>query len=105
MQALGTCSNTVLGPDGISFSSVKKIAPSIFYSLLVIYQQSLAHGIYPTSWKCAHIVPLYKGKGARTSAISYRPISLCSCLGKLLEKIVKKQLERYLKNVRPLSSY
>ena len=41
-------------------------------------------------------MPLYKGKGDASHYSSYRPISLCSCLGKILEKVVKKQLVNYL---------
>ena len=55
-------------------------------------------------WKRAYIIPLYKGKGDRTVAASFRPISLYSCLGKLLEKIVKQQLEQQINNIHPLPS-
>ena len=74
------------------------------YPLVIIFQQSLAQGIFPLFWKRAYIVSLYKGKGNRTVAASYRPLNLCSCLGKLLEKIVKQQLEEQINNIRPLSS-
>jgi ribonucleases P/MRP protein subunit RPP40 len=49
-------------------------------------------------------VPLYKGKGARNSPSSYRPISLCSCVSKLLERVVSDQLIRHISLVRPLSA-
>ena len=42
------------------------------------------------------VIPLYKGRGNRNSAASYRPVSLCHCLGKILEKIVHKQLSSNL---------
>ena len=35
---------------------------------------------------------LYKGKGPKDKASSYRPINLCSTIGKTLELIVKNQL-------------
>ena len=40
----------------------------------------------------AIVLPLFKGRGSRNDASSYRPINLCPCLGKLLEKIVNVQL-------------
>ena len=52
--------------------------------------------MFPFVWKDAIVIPLYKGRGNRDSAASYRPISLCHCLGKILEKIVHKQLSSYL---------
>ena len=42
------------------------------------------------------MLPLFKGRGNRSDAESYRPNSLCSSLGKLLEKIVQVQLTYYL---------
>lgn len=102
--ALHSCSNSAAGPDGISFAIIKSVAPSISYPLLIIYQQSLKQGKFPTMWKHAKIVPIFKGKGSRTSADSYRPVSLCSCFGKLLEKIIKTQLESQIDKVAQLSS-
>jgi hypothetical protein len=71
--------------------------------LTKIYQQSLAQGKFPSVWKNANVIPLYKGKGDSSLPSSYRPISLCICLGKLLEKVVVEQLTKQINNVRPLS--
>ena len=35
---------------------------------------------------------IYKGNGPKEKVSSYRPISLCSTIGKTLERIVKNQL-------------
>ena len=51
-------------------------------------------------WK-AKILPLYKGKDDSMSAGSYRPISLCSCLGKM--HLVKEQLFTHVSKNHPLS--
>jgi Reverse transcriptase (RNA-dependent DNA polymerase) len=61
-----------------------------------VFQQSLGAGKFPTAWKHAVVIPLYKGRGDRSQPSAYRPISLCSCMGKLLEKIVQAQLTSYL---------
>jgi hypothetical protein len=50
------------------------------------------------------LLMLLGGKGARDSPSSYRPISLCSCVGKLLERVVLEQLIKYINSVRPLSA-
>ena len=62
----------------------------------IIFQQSFYEGIFPQCWKHAIITPLYKGKGDRSDPSSYRAISISSCLGKVLEKVVAKQLIYYL---------
>ena len=37
-------------------------------------------------------MPIYKGNAPKDKASSYRPISLCSTIGKTLGRIVKDQL-------------
>jgi hypothetical protein len=43
-------------------------------------------------WKKAYIILLLKPKKDKQHPSSYRPISLLSCMGKLLEKIIKQRL-------------
>ena len=43
-------------------------------------------------WKKANIILILKPKKDKQHPSSYRPISLLSCLGKLLEKIIKQRL-------------
>ena len=94
--ALQACPNSNSSPDGISYLLLKTISGLIIQPMNIIYQQSLFAGIFPSAWKRAVVIPLYKGRGDRKATSSYRPISLCPCLGKLLEKVVNKQLSAYL---------
>jgi hypothetical protein len=48
---------------------------------------SLHQNIFPTDWKLAHVIPLFKA-GNKSFPSNYRPVSLLSCVSKLLEKIV-----------------
>ena len=96
--ALQSCPNSSSSPDNISFKLLKVIAKYIVYPLNIIYQHSLFEGSFPRIWKHAAIIPLFKGKGSRSSPANYRPISLCHCLGKLLERIVYPQLTNFLKD-------
>ena len=57
IEALNRRANSAAGPDGIAFSMVKKIASYIVYPLLIIFQHSLAQGIFPLLWKRAYVVP------------------------------------------------
>ena len=56
---------------------------------------SLSAGIFPSDWKVATVVPLYKG-GDNTSKGNYRPISPLTVPDKLLEKIVHGLLSNHL---------
>ena len=96
MEALHLCPNKASCPDGISFNLLKEISGLIASPLNTVFQHSLFEGIFPKAWKHAVVIPLYKGKGQRGSPENYRPISLCQCLGKMLERIVHDQLVRYI---------
>ena len=51
---------------------------------------------YLTLWKMADISAIFKGKGSEELPTNYRPISITSCLGKIMEKIIFKYLYNYL---------
>ena len=64
-------------------------------------------GSYPRDWKLACVIPLQKKNKDPADPKSYRPISLTSHPGKLLEGMVKARLERYLESkdiINPLQS-
>ena len=82
---------------------MKQLRAAIIEPLVIIFQQSLQSGKFPTLWKEAKSLPLYKGKGDSMCASSYRSISLCSCLGKMLGYLVKEQLLTHLSKNHPLS--
>ena len=50
----------------------------------------------PLDWRTANVTPIYK-KGSRQVPGNYRPISLTSQVGKLLESIIKDAVVQHLK--------
>ncbi|KAK4829005.1 hypothetical protein QYF61_001761 [Mycteria americana] len=50
-----------------------------------------------TDWKLANVIPIYK-KSMREDPGNYRPVSLTSVPGKIMEKIIPGAIERHLKN-------
>ena len=81
-----------VGPDDIHPRILKELAHELYRPLTHIFRTSMATGIVPDAWKTANVVPIFK-KGSKTSPENYRPVSLTSHLGKLLEKIIRKKLE------------
>ncbi|CAF4777969.1 unnamed protein product, partial [Rotaria magnacalcarata] len=71
--------------------------------LTKLFNQILKQGYIPTKWKTANIILILKPKKDKQHPSSYRPISLLSCLGKLLEKIIKQRLmlELERRNILP----
>ena len=92
------------GPDGITNEMLKHLSPGAKRTLLRIYNQSWSTGTVPTIWKEAVIRPIpNKGKEKRDPS-SYHPISLLSCVGKLLERIINKRLIWHLESNSVLAS-
>ena len=63
----------------------------------------MSEGKFPTLWKSARLVPVPKS-GDKADASNYRPISLLSVVGKLLEKYVYSLLWNHLQEHAPLST-
>lgn len=83
------------GPDNISPRVLKQTATSIAPSLARIFNFSLASKKCPDAWKLANVTPLHK-KDNRQQVKNYRPISLLSCVGKVFERCVFKEVFNFL---------
>ena len=59
--------------------------------LSIIYQQSWSTGEVPEDWRLANVMPIYK-KGQREDPGNYRPVSLTSVPGKIMERFVLRAL-------------
>lgn len=91
------------GFDGISNFLIKKFPDSTLRLLTIIFNNCLNNGYFPSSWKSAKIIPLKK-KANSDNVEDYRPISLLSNIGKILEHVIKKKLEDEFP-VCPISPY
>ena len=78
------------GYDNLSNRLLKKLFPALIDPLTIVFNKSLAEGIFPEAMKKADVVPLYKSKDHQDSN-NYRPISLLLTLSKLLKKIMYKR--------------
>ena len=85
------------GEDEITYEMLKKLGPKAKELLLLIFNLVWKDpGGLPRNWRTAVIRPLLKeGKDPEKTA-SYRPISLTSCCGKILEKIVADRMTQIL---------
>ena len=64
--------------------------------LSALFNRSLETGIFPSDWKSALVVPLFKG-GTRDDVGNYRPVSLIPLPGNILEKIVHTKFSEFFK--------
>ncbi|BHF82429.1 hypothetical protein SprV_0802556700 [Sparganum proliferum] len=83
------------GPDEIPAKLLKELATELAEPLCLLFQASLDEGRLPPEWKTAWISPIHKS-GSRASANNYRPVSLTSICCKVMERIIKRELMRFL---------
>nr|ACY69870.1 AP-like endonuclease/reverse transcriptase [Adineta vaga] len=95
--------NSSTGPDNIHNRCLKNHSKLLVQHLTNLFNAILKQGYIPAMWKKANIILLLKPKKDKQQPSSYRPISLLSCLGKLLEKIIKQRLmlELERRNILP----
>ena len=77
-----------LGPDRMFPRLLHEAREEIAEPPAWIFMSSLSTGMVPEDWREANVVPLFK-KGSQDSLGNYRPVSLTSVVGKLLEKILR----------------
>ena len=64
-------------------------------ALNLIFNRSVLHGKIPGDWKSANVVPIFK-KGSKGDKNNYRPVTFKSIVGKLLESIIRYQVQKLL---------
>ncbi|OAQ57451.1 reverse transcriptase [Pochonia chlamydosporia 170] len=71
----------------------KRLWPVVKYRVWTLSDCSLRDGMVPHQWRGAKIIPLGKpDKGDYTVAKAWRPISLLSTLGKIMEAVVAERI-------------
>ena len=83
------------GHDEINNVMLKSLCSAISYPLQLVFNQSIATGIFLDKMKIAEVIPLYKGK-QRDIVINYRPISLLMTISKLLKKVIYSRIYKFL---------
>ena len=84
------------GPDGICNDILKHLGPKAKKTLLQLFNESWTSATVPAQWEKAFICPIHKKGKNKKDPKSYRPISLISCLGKLMERIINRRLVWHL---------
>ena len=80
------------GHDMVANKLLCNLPESFQIKLLSPFSNCWELGYDPKEWKLQQIVPALKPGKDPSLPSSYRPISLISCLGKLLEKMVNTRL-------------
>lgn len=81
------------GPDGISNFVIKRLPVDMIWLLLIILNHCINLNYVPSIWKLSSVSFLKKDMAKAGVVGNYRPISLMSNLGKLLERFYVERLE------------
>ena len=93
----GMRENAAPGPDRIQPLLLKMLRDEVATPLTILFQKSIDVGEIPDEWREANVVPIFK-KGSRAEPGNYRPVSLTSVPGKLLERLVKNDIDAHIEN-------
>ena len=93
------------GPDDIPPSFLKALGDKALQTLLDIFNNSFHLAVVPQIWRNAIIIPLLKSGKPADELKSFRPISLTSCVVKLIERMFVDRLMHLAEENKWLSSY
>ena len=86
------------GPDGVTNEMLTYLGKAALDKLLDIFNLSWNKGDVPQQWKEATMIPILKTGKNKSKPLSYRPISLTSCVCKTMERIINERMQWYLES-------
>ena len=90
--------NNSPGQDQVSNLLLKKLPYKQLTSLVSLFNVSLHSSHIPKAWKTGVSCPILKPGKDPCQIPSSRPITMLSCIGKVLERIIQQRLEYFLEN-------
>jgi len=95
-ETLPTCVGKSPGPDNINYEMIRQLGEKTKEKLLNVYNQLWKEGDFPEEWRKANVIPIKKPGKDPEIPDSYRPVSLTSCLCKVMEKMANRRLVHIL---------
>ena len=75
---------------------IKQLGKKAKTAMLDIFNLSWKTGHVPQIWREANMIPIHKKGKDKLKTSSYRPISLTSCVGKVMERMINPRLMWHL---------
>jgi hypothetical protein len=95
-------STSGVGEVGIESRLFIECAEELGPVITDLYNLIISTHTFPNEWKCAHVTPIFKGKGLKTALDNYRPVSILSPISKLFETLLSQQISSFLESNKML---
>ena len=85
------------GCDSVTMSILKDCPQTAARIICHIFNNMIHTGIYPEKLRTSKVIPILKNGKPATDKSTYRPICILPTVDKIIESILKDQLEEYLR--------
>jgi len=90
-------------PNGMHPRVLREQADVIAEPLSIIFERSWRAGEVPVDWRKASVTPIFK-KGKKEDPGNYRPVSLTSIPGKVMEQLIVEVIIKQVKEKKVIRS-
>ena len=94
-----------VGPDCISPGILHDCYLELSHPVTMLFRRICRSGTFPTSWKVAGVMPVFKNRGSVSDPLFYCPVSVMPTLALLFEHVIGSQMYNFIAPFIPQIQY